>query len=850
MKLNEQSEQHPHNDTTGSTTSSPPLILVGDGLLAPPTPAHPTGRVLVVDDDREQIDFLLECLIENGYEVVGKSSVDSALRALEGHEFDVLITDLVMPHRSGLDLLREAHGIDQNLVTIIITNYSSVPSAVELMRAGAFDYVRKPIDPGELIPALNRAVAVGRLKRENSVLRQTVAVSELIRAIAGTLELDEILNALADTALQQCDGDEVAVMLPTLDGSGLRVVVVRGADRERLVGQVVPVERSIAGWVATKLRPLNLQGEVSDRRFASPNPRREVNSVVIPLLAGGRSVGVVTVNSTRRRRAFTVGDLKVMSIIAATAAAAIESAQLYQKYRSVFETSVEGIYQTMPDGRLLIVNRAMARILGYGSPEELVIRINEPGEQIYVDPSRRVELRKQLEPHGLVSEFESEVYRRDGSVICVSENASAVHDRAGNLLYIQGTMLDITDRKRTEEALQEANLRLSKALEELKVSERRLVSDERLRALGQMASGIAHDFNNSLSPVLGFSDLLLAQPSLLEDPAKTRHYVEKINVAARDAANIVTRLRAFYRLRQDNEVFEAVHLNQVVEQAVALAEPRWKGQAQAGGAQIHVQCQLGDLPCVPGQESELRQLLVNLIFNAVDAMPDGGDITVSTRCEPAEPADGNGSAARAVLEVRDTGTGMPEEVRSHCFEPYFSTKGERGTGLGLAMVQGIVSRHAGSIQVDTEPGKGTTFTIRFPTSHEVPPATPLEGRVMQRQLNILVVDDEADLRDTVKALLDADGHRVHVASCGHEGLQMFCAGVYDVVITDRAMDDVSGDQLAILVKDEAPATPVILLTGFGDLMTAANEQPPGVDLVLGKPVSIAHLRNALAKVCN
>jgi CheY-like chemotaxis protein len=256
---------------------------------------------------------------------------------------------------------------------------------------------------------------------------------------------------------------------------------------------------------------------------------------------------------------------------------------------------------------------------------------------------------------------------------------------------------------------------------------------------------------------------------------------------------------------------------------------------------------------VLGSESEMRELLANLIFNAVDAMPEGGLIRIRTGMREASASEETPLAPRVpqvFLEVSDSGTGMTDEVRRRCLEPFFSTKGERGTGLGLPMVYGIVKRHRGTMDIESTVGKGTTFIVLLPAdtsqAREIAPRT----HAPTGPLHVLVVDDEPIARDVLSEYLMGDGHTVDTAVNGREGFEKFKAGRYALVITDRAMPEVGGDQLAAMVKEAAPDTPVILLTGFGDLMNAAGEKPDGVDLVVKKPIRLATLREVLAKLTN
>jgi CheY-like chemotaxis protein len=220
-------------------------------------------------------------------------------------------------------------------------------------------------------------------------------------------------------------------------------------------------------------------------------------------------------------------------------------------------------------------------------------------------------------------------------------------------------------------------------------------------------------------------------------------------------------------------------------------------------------------------------------------MPQGGSITVRTRS----------ANSRVILEVADSGTGMTEEVRQRCLEPFFTTKGDRGTGLGLSMVYGILQRHQGSIEIETAPGKGTTFRLSLPAAQEKLPTSKRDLiTAAMRPLQVLLVDDEAMVRQILREYLIGDDHVVETAANGREALDKLPKADFDVVILDRAMPGLSGDQVAVAIKELKPELPVILLTGFGNMMQAAGETPPGIDLVLGKPVTIAGLRAGLAQV--
>ena len=398
---------------------------------------------------------------------------------------------------------------------------------------------------------------------------------------------------------------------------------------------------------------------------------------------------------------------------------------------------------------------------------------------------------------------------------------------------------DITERRRAEMELEDANRRLHDALAELRSTEEHLIEQERHRALTQMASGIAHDFNNCLATILGFSELLLESSEKRHDDERALRYLELINKAASHASETVGRMRKFYRPREA-ELFAPLDLNALVEEAVSMTRPRWEEQMQAQGATIRVDLDLGDVGKVEGNEAELHEMLTNLIFNAVDAMQEGGRLSLSTH-----RADGE-----VVLEVADTGVGMSPEALEHCMEPFFTTKEETGSGLGLSTARGILERHDGEITVQSRRGRGTTFRITLPRAEPAAPGRAIDAEAATRTapLKILVVENEEHQREMLTQYALTAGHRVETAAGGEVGLQKFAQDPCDVVITDRAMPEMRGDEVAAAVKKQAPGTPVIMLTGFGQMMDAANEQVQHVDLVLSKPITLPELRKALAQV--
>jgi signal transduction histidine kinase/CheY-like chemotaxis protein len=389
---------------------------------------------------------------------------------------------------------------------------------------------------------------------------------------------------------------------------------------------------------------------------------------------------------------------------------------------------------------------------------------------------------------------------------------------------------------------------LQQAYDDLRQTQQTVMQQERLRALGQMASGIAHDINNAISPVALYTEMLLEQETGLSK--RTREYLETTQRAIGDVAHTVARMREFYRQHEPELVLTPVDLSVLVQQVIDLTRARWYDIPQQRGIVIELRSEFGQsLPQVAGIESEIREALINLVFNAVDAMPEGGKLTVRTKA-----TEGPGGTRQVDVEVADSGVGMDEETRRRCLEPFFTTKGERGTGLGLAMVYGVTRRHNADIEMESAVGHGTTVRLRFPVA--VPNAADTQSaapEAMPPRLRILSVDDDPLLIKSLRDALEADGHAVVTANGGQAGIDAFRAAEerdehFAVVITDLGMPYVDGRKVASAIKSDSPSTPVILLTGWGQRLVAEGDIPPHVDRVLNKPPKLKELRAALAEL--
>jgi signal transduction histidine kinase/ActR/RegA family two-component response regulator len=388
---------------------------------------------------------------------------------------------------------------------------------------------------------------------------------------------------------------------------------------------------------------------------------------------------------------------------------------------------------------------------------------------------------------------------------------------------------------------------LQQAYDDLRQTQQSVVQQERLLALGQMASGIAHDINNAISPVSLYTESLLENEVDLSPRA--RGQLETIQRAVDDVARTVARMREFYRQREPQLTLVAVDMNALVQQVVDLTRARWSDMMQQRGVVIEMRTELRpELPAIMGADNELREALTNLVFNAVDAMPNGGPLTLRTQF-----AQDRGVV---LVEVIDSGIGMDEATRRRCLEPFFTTKGERGTGLGLAMVYGTIQRHSADIEIESAVGRGTTMRLNFPiASTPAVGAAPSTAAVAIAPLRILIVDDDPLVLKSLRDTLETDGHHVMTADGGQAGIEAFIAAsaqgnAFQVVITDLGMPYVDGRKVSSAVKISAPGTVVLMLTGWGQRLIDEGAIPPHVDSVLSKPPKLRDLRMALARGLN
>jgi PAS domain S-box-containing protein len=473
---------------------------------------------------------------------------------------------------------------------------------------------------------------------------------------------------------------------------------------------------------------------------------------------------------------------------------------------NILESARESIYAVDPDGNFKWCNSATLKGLGYQ-------RSNFIGRSllsmVYEGDHELVREKLDAALRGSPQTYEMRYLSHDGQLRYARvDNSPLVVD--GLTTGVLGIARDITEQKEERE---------------------RAARADKLRALGQLASGVAHDFNNSLAAILGRAQLLRRQ---VGDAALIRN-LDIIQTAAEDAAATVRRIQTFARKSPVKE-FELVDVGSLLNDAVEITRTRWQNEARVRGLEYQVTLDTETGQQTYGSASELREVFVNLIVNAVDAMPKGDNLSITGRRRD----------SRLQLHFSDNGMGMPEDVRQKIFEPFFSTKGAHGTGLGLSVSYSIIERHSGSISVVSEPGKGTNFTIDLPAVLEEKSVDEVVAEtVVGPSLKILVVDDEQPVRETLAEMLVAVDHKVELAGSGQEAVEKMRTNEFDFVFTDLAMPGLDGWETARIIRRNWPNVRIVLVTGYGPTTTPPPGEEDLVDAIIGKPFDFAQVGTTL-----
>lgn len=740
--------------------------------------------------------------------------------------------------------------------------------------------------------AQHAAVAVDNARLYRAAV-QTAERLELLMEVgwaAGqTLELDQALDRIVTYLGQQLDAELCMIHLPG-PGGGLRVRTVYTRD-PKLRARIESGAISSGQSMDRKQNDTTPPGGESDQRHLPINITAllplDAWLHVAPIVGREGPLGTLVVCTSDERRPYRSEDAALVDNVAQHVAIAIENSWLYEEARhrserlaalveiaravsatldpeSVYTIAIEQLQRLIPGERhsllvyepehrgfrLAAVRSTIGanRLIPIGSiiPEDESVgaaACRAGGPVIFTDTNREPSVPAQrFAAQGFRSVMTVPIRRDDkwlGALSVQSRQTDAFDERQAPILEAFAAQIGVAMENASVHA------RLAASLEEVKAAQEQLVRIERLRAIGELAGGVAHDFNNLLAAISGRVDLLLRHPEL---PAGVRKDLEMIQQAALDGAETVHRLQELSRPREMTP-FTTVDLIQICREALEVTRGRWRDDAQRRGIRIDIVDELAPVPPIAGRPSELREVLMNLIINAVDAMPGGGRLTLRTRGAAASTPGGGDEVC---LEVSDNGTGMTEDVRKRVFEPFFTTKGNAGTGLGLSIVYGIVTRHNGRIRVESTPGAGTTFFLTFPVATETPQAqSPAPAIPSASRGRLLVIDDNPTILQNLTDLLRLAGHEVVGTSTGEAGLKAFTTASFDLVLTDLGMPGLTGFDVADAIAREAARrnvrVPVLLLTGWSEQVDRDQAARHGIAEVLRKPFRAIEIEAAVQR---
>jgi GAF domain-containing protein/CheY-like chemotaxis protein len=695
-------------------------------------------------------------------------------------------------------------------------------------------------------------------------LEEQKTLYSISQEIASRLELKVILQKIMENVVELLEAESGDIALWNPQKQTYNIAIVHGLPEFLIGKETSPSSRGISGEVLKKKVPILYQDyEHHSNRWEELDSYHFKEVLGIPLIVREMVIGTLAVGTSDPNKHFQQREIDLLFNFAHQAAIAIGNVRLYEdslskiKQLTILHEMGKTLSSTLDLDELLKKALELLRE-HWGYALCGIFFLDREKNELYLKQviGRNLEEVKNLRFRvgvdgivGWVAQTGEPLYVPDvsedsryipGSLEGKSEAAFPlkVRDQVIGVLDIESREFrgfDDEDLKVLSSFASQASISIENAqlfsdlkqtLKELKQAQDQIIQTEKLRAMGEMASGVAHDFNNVLAVILGNIQLLLHQLNHLS-PEEIRERLRIIERSSKDGAETVRRIQEFTGVRRDKE-FTPLSINEIIGEVISITQPRWKDQAQKRGIQIELISKLEEMPMILGNPSELREVLTNIIFNAVDAMPEGGKLTLSTY-----------HRAEGWVEVRiaDTGIGMTKEVKRKVFDPFFTTKGVTNSGLGMSVSYGIIKRHGGEILIESELGKGTTFILRLPLSYgeEASQKEVLKPVKEGRSARILVIDDEDSVRDILFQMLKAKGHQVVVASNGEEGIERFKNEKFDLVFTDLGMPKISGWEVGKAIKGMNPKVPIAMITGWGIELDREKMNESGIDLIASKP---------------
>jgi len=684
----------------------------------------------------------------------------------------------------------------------------------------ASDYSKSSNDQVEVDEQSTDGDVLSVRQRLEESVREATALYRASSALSSDLDLDLLLDHITE-ALHESFGYMTCRILLVDRERDEMVVKSDYQCAAQPSGFALKLEE--AGAISTVIatgEPVYVPDLASDPRF-NRSDGETGSELAVPLRINNEVIGVLDVRS-KEIDSFDERDLRLLTSFANNVSVALRQARLFnliskakKEWEATFDAITDAIFIYDESGRIIRANKAGMELSGLPINELLGSQSWAPSGTISGETLRPAhEALKTGKRQTVEVELAVGVAHRSLYI-----TADPIFDERERAVGAVETVRDMTALKAAQKKVME--------------QQERLAQSDKLRALGELASGVAHDFNNILSVILGRAQMLQSQ---ITDEKICRE-LNIIAQAAYDGGRTVKRIQNFARVRTDQD-FEIVDLNAILCESVEITRTRWKDDADRAGIQITVKLELNDTGAVAGDPSELREVFVNMIINAVDAMPAGGTITISSRQ----------AGEMAQVTISDTGQGITGEDKGRIFDPFFTTKGILGTGLGLSISYGIISRHNGQIEVESAPGQGTTFTITLPTT-QARDAEETESTARPTVCaRILVVDDDSTVRDLLYDMLRAFGHAVVAEESGEAAIRRCLQEEFDLVMTDLGMPGMNGWEVARAVKKQYPNVPVIMVTGWGVELDKGHLAANGVDMVINKPFEVGQVINCVAEV--
>ncbi len=788
-------------------------------------------RILIVDDREDNLYFLEIILTKSGYFVVSARNGVEALEMLKKETFSMIISDILMPQMDGFKLCMICkNDLNFKKIPFIFFTASYVDKMDEefALRLGAEKFLRMPMEPDTLLKNVKDILTGSVDNGEIGISKQTVEDNpdiymlyseRLIKKLEiSVIELEREINSrkLAEEALRQ----QLQLNKTITDNAASCLFMMDKEGRPTFMNQVA---ETVTGYTLDEVRDMPLHYAIHHHHpDGRPYPMCDC-----PI--GNVHGKLVEMNNyedifIRKDGTFFPAICFIAPLEGKCIGSVLEfrdvteqkkaEEKMYEselQYRSIFEQAAVGIIHVALNGKFIRANERFCQITGYTESEILELTfydITHPN-----DINKQEQLRNELLDGNASSyKIEKRYVRKDGVTIWASLTVALVRNPEGNPGYFASVVEDITSRKKMEGAL---------------------IQSEKFKSLGIVASGISHEINNILAIIMGRTQILDIG---FEDYSELKDGLRSIIKASEDGAQIVNKILTFAKTDAKSTDCVFIDMRLLIERAIDFTKPRWKNMAQSKGINYDIDTagaeEISEVFCNP---TELTEVFINIINNAMNAMPDGGCIKFSLKSDE----------STVFVSISDTGTGISEEVKKKIFDPFFTTRLPQGTGLGMSLVYSIIKRHNGEIEVESEIGKGATFHISIPIYKEmvqnvVSPDKPSRDKIT-RKLRILVVDDEKDICKILERFLATDGHIVKTVDNGAEAIDLAGKEQFDLVLSDLVMPGKTGYDVVTALNKLEKRPKIGILTGWNRDLISLEKKNLKVDFIVKKPLRLSEI---------